>query len=149
MTTTTTLYKRTHSGLRIWEAQLDPNNNLVVRIRHGAYQGAQQEEVLTHACPEEAQLELNRRIHIKTTKQGYTPHIPDAVPLLPMLVQPYTPHRLPDEVYIQPKMDGFRCIGSNKGLKTRRNEPITSLPHITKALQALPDGVHLDGSTLR
>lgn len=51
-------------------------------------------------------------------------------------------------VYLQPKLDGIRCIANAKGLWSRTNARIVSVPHIFEALQPLfmrhPDLV-LDG----
>lgn len=50
--------------------------------------------------------------------------------------------------YIQPKLDGIRCIISAEGAVSRSNQPILSIPHILKALEPFfeknPD-VILDG----
>jgi DNA ligase 1 len=51
-------------------------------------------------------------------------------------------------VYVQPKLDGMRCIASKGKLLSRKHRPIVSVPHIAAALQpffeANPDAV-LDG----
>jgi DNA ligase-1 len=88
---------------------------------------------------------MQRRISVKKTKQGYTTTIPASVPDLPMLASTYNPSALPDEVFIQPKLDGIRCVATSTTMRTRRNEPINSLPHIQEALSTLPPGIRLDG----
>jgi DNA ligase-1 len=51
-------------------------------------------------------------------------------------------------LYVQPKLDGMRCIFTKDGAKTRQNQDIKSVAHIEKHLQAFfaefPDAI-LDG----
>jgi DNA ligase-1 len=47
--------------------------------------------------------------------------------------------------YVQPKLDGIRGLGSKPQLISRKNTPITTLPHLTKLLQGLDDGEIIDG----
>lgn len=91
--------------------------------------------------------EAARRIAKQVERRGYTPQKPKRPPDLPMLAQVWDEDRtkLWDSLFIQPKLDGIRCIGSNKGLTSRRNLPIKSCPHIYNILAHLPDGVKLDG----
>ena len=52
------------------------------------------------------------------------------------------------EVYVQPKLDGMRCIATKNGLFSRQGKPIVSVPHIIRELaplfEANPDLI-LDG----
>ena len=41
--------------------------------------------------------------------------------------------------YAQPKLDGFRCIATKDGLKSRSGKPFVSSPHIMEALATLFD----------
>lgn len=41
--------------------------------------------------------------------------------------------------YVQPKLDGFRCLADRRGLWTRELRPITTCPHIEKALKPVFD----------
>ena len=56
----------------------------------------------------------------------------------PMLAMNYTERagkfRVQDGVYIQPKLDGIRCIARADGLFTRKGKPIVSCAHIIEAL---------------
>lgn len=49
-------------------------------------------------------------------------------------------------VYIQPKLDGTRCLafvtGNEVKLMSRTNTPITTVKHIQEALTGMPDGVY-------
>lgn len=53
-----------------------------------------------------------------------------------------------DKVYVQPKLDGIRCIANRDGVWTRTGKPIVAIPHIVAMLAPLfakyPDAV-LDG----
>lgn len=40
-------------------------------------------------------------------------------------------------VFVQPKLDGMRCISTKNGLFSRQGKPIVSAPHISKALEPL------------
>jgi DNA ligase 1 len=136
------LYKLTNTNLLTWAISCSHNK---VVIEHGVYRGKQQVDVNEFATPDQADTEMQRRIAIKKTKQGYTTYIPSSIPDLPMLASKYDPSKLPNDVYIQPKLDGIRCVGSNSVLLTRRGETITSMPHINHALSTLPPGIKLDG----
>ena len=67
------------------------------------------------------------------------------------LAYEYETGRLPFPVYVSSKLDGMRCVGINdqKGclLWSREGNPITGVPHILKALRALPYGVY-DGELM-
>jgi len=53
-----------------------------------------------------------------------------------------------DDVFVQPKLDGIRCIANRDGVWSRTGKPIVSIPHIVEILAPLfaayPDAV-LDG----
>jgi len=136
------LFKLTNTNLLSWGISVSGNK---VVIEHGTYRGKLQVDI--HACPsnDAAITEMQRRVAIKRTKQGYTTTIPTSVPELPMLASTYNPSSLPDNVFIQPKLDGIRCVATSTTMRTRRNEPITSLPHIQETLSTLPPGIKLDG----
>jgi DNA ligase-1 len=73
----------------------------------------------------------------------------------PMLAHRYQDHKDKVEfpVYIQPKLNGHRCIALKKNgivsLWTRKRKPITTVPHIVKELQETmlnqPNDAFLDG----
>lgn len=73
--------------------------------------------------------------------------------ILPMLAHTFDKqgHKITYPAYTQPKLDGHRCIAMVEGgtvrLWTRTRKPITGVPHINRALEALnlPDGTVLDG----
>lgn len=137
-----TLYKLTNDNLLTWSVCVS-ESKLVVE--HGIFRGKAQVDVIAAESNYEAEVEARRRIAIKKTKQGYTDEIPTTIPELPMLASTFNPEKLPDKIYIQPKLDGIRCVASCSTMRTRRNEPITSMPHISEALKSLPPGIKLDG----
>lgn len=71
----------------------------------------------------------------------------DGAPFKPMLAQTY--EKWPGHpVYVQPKLDGIRCIAKSDGLWSRQGKPIVAVPHIWEALEPLFDacpGLILDG----
>lgn len=138
----TTLYKLTNSALLSWSITTE---QCKVIIEHGQVGGKKQIDIINTGSYQEAVTVMDRRIEVKKTKQGYTSTKPTEVPRLPMLATKYDPTKLPDYVFVQPKLDGIRCVGSSTGMITRRGEPIKSLHHIEDALQSLPPGVRLDG----
>jgi len=54
----------------------------------------------------------------------------------PMLAQPYKGLPLWQDLYVQPKLDGMRCIATKDGLFSRQGKPILGCPHIFEALEA-------------
>ncbi len=43
-----------------------------------------------------------------------------------------------EQVHVQPKLDGMRCIATAAGMFTRNGKPIVSAPHVLAALQKTP-----------
>lgn len=137
-----TFYKMGSNGLLVWSINTEHNK---VIIDHGRMYGSKQQEVLELSSPIEATTELNRRIHIKTTQQGYSTFIPESIPRLPMLALDYDPERLSTTFYVQPKLDGIRCIATNNTMYSRKWKPITSMLHIREELKQLSPDITLDG----
>lgn len=84
----------------------------------------------------------------KQVKKGYVANIGDARSdktelggVLPMLAHSFDDHekKLKYPCYVQPKLDGTRCIavwnGTNVTLWTRTRKPIHSVPHIIRELE--------------
>jgi DNA ligase-1 len=57
------------------------------------------------------------------------------------------PWRLGKEgsVFVQPKLDGIRCISHRGDLRSRTGEHIPSCGHIASILSNLPEGIYFDG----
>ena len=54
----------------------------------------------------------------------------------PMLAHDYTKTKVPvTEGWVQPKLDGIRCIVNKNGMWTRSGKAINSCPHIWESLQ--------------
>ena len=106
-----------------------------------------QENRIDFPTPEEAVEEVRRRTTKQINRNGYSQQIPKAPPLLPMLAQEYDKDKTYEwpTVFLQPKLDGVRCIGSSVQMLSRRDLPYTSVPYVQKALNWLPSGVKLDG----
>jgi DNA ligase-1 len=138
----TTLYKLTNTALLSWSITTD---DYKVIIEHGQYSGKKQVDIINFPSAKLAVVEMERRVAHKKDHQGYTTTIPEAVPELPMLANVYNPKKLPSKVYIQPKLDGMRCVATRSTMHSRRGEPITSMPHIQQELATLPPGIRFDG----
>jgi len=67
------------------------------------------------------------RDYFKTPEEIDTPRI-----TLPMLAQKYTKFQ---PGFVQPKLDGMRCIAKASGLFSRQGKPIESVPYIVEALK--------------
>lgn len=55
----------------------------------------------------------------------------------PMLAEKWEDHKdkLQYPVYVQPKLDGIRCIATKDGLFSRNGKPIVAVPHVRDALE--------------
>lgn len=104
--------------------------------------------------PERAAFEAESRINEQIKRCGYSTTKPTTVPDRPMLAQTWEDHsrKVKDgkrkefqEVLIQPKLDGMRCIATNTQMLTRRAERITSCPHIQELLSHISPEYKLDG----
>lgn len=101
-------------------------------------------------CYIQAQLEAKSKWN-KQQDKGYT-LVKGATNLSrrPMLAHPFEKyeHQVKYPCYIQPKLDGIRCIATKKDgkviLMSRGNKEF-NLPHLSTVLMGLPDGVSLDG----
>lgn len=103
------------------------------------------------SSPEKAAAEITSHIEFQINRKGYSETIPTSVPDLPMLAQTWADHidkkgREPfKSVFLQPKLDGIRCIATNNRMITRKSELITSCPHISYILEHLSPEHKLDG----
>lgn len=161
------LYKRTNAGkVQAWWIQRD---GAKYRTCHGYFGGATTTSEWTTAEPKNVGQANHRTAEMqalaevisayeKKVAKGYTKTATEAASLetfSPMLALKYE-DRTKDvaaalakgPVFVQPKLDGIRCIATRHGLVTRNNKPIVSAPHIVEALapifKACPD-VILDG----
>jgi ATP-dependent DNA ligase len=104
---------------------------------------------------EQAVLEMNSKIAEKL-KEDYFNTIEEAETIqviLPMLAKSYKDysHKIKwgvDRVFVQPKLDGMRALGTtgpNATLTSREGTSITTMQHIVEDLKQMPDGHVLDG----
>jgi DNA ligase-1 len=79
----------------------------------------------------------------KKVKEGYHTDIEKSGAQFfePMLAQTYSKKKMPDgsPAFIQPKLDGMRCLASRAGLFSRTGEPIVAVPHIWEQLKPIFD----------
>ena len=112
---------------------------------------------------EQACAEAQSRWTQKKTKNGYVEDIEAAKAgerdvlvkggIDPMLAHPFSKHgdKIAYPAFLQPKLDGHRCIATvidgECTLWSRTRKPITSMPHIVAAIEALSGGndMVLDG----
>ena len=157
MTTKTypTLYRRARGNqLRFWYMELDGDK---YRSVSGVVDGTPVESGWTHATPknegkknakdakQQALFEIDAE-YTKKRNKGYfdDPEEVDNVPFTkPMLATDYTKRKdklaKDADLYMQPKLDGIRCIAREDGLWTRAGKKIVSCPHVEEALAPLFD----------
>ncbi|KAH9260773.1 hypothetical protein BASA81_001240 [Batrachochytrium salamandrivorans] len=165
----TLLWKRNANGAKsLWKIF---SQNNVICVEWGLETGKMQHVNRTimagkqgRSVEEQMKMEMDALIKEKKSKHGYLEDVVDeggnettapVLPPLPMLAQPWPKNfaaRLKghDHVFIQPKLDGLRCLADlHTGvLYSRARNPFTSLGHITKDLANLKvdHGVrYLDG----
>lgn len=156
VTEPTILYKRTATNeVWYWCIQPDTVSGTSYQLEWGI-QGTRSPQFQEVMCGSRQKMvsEVRSRIREQMDRKGYTLHVPDTVPQLPMLAQKWEDHyekvlsgtREPfPRIAIQPKLDGLRCIADKDKIVSRRNEVITSLPNVQRVLKYLPPGMKLDG----
>jgi DNA ligase-1 len=172
MTTTwPTLYKQnTKGGVQQWHIAV---SNSTIITTYGQKDGKQQEtrDEITEGKnigkknattpAEQAVKEAQSRFE-KQGKKGYVAELTRAENaetdiaggITPMLAHTFADHgeKIVWPAYVQPKLDGIRCLAiigehGTVTLWTRTRKPITSVPHINAAIASLglPIGFTLDG----
>jgi ATP-dependent DNA ligase len=140
-----TLYKLDSTGkVREWTGWVEDKT---LHFKHGILNGNLIFENYPYSSKAEAEEHLRRRSDKQQDRRGYTRHIPDQVPFRPMLAKRFQEfgQDLPEQIIHQPKLDGYRCLGSYKDMRTRTNTKLPAFPHIQKALSKLPPEIVLDG----
>lgn len=153
-----TLYKRATTGALLqWTISVMEN---CIITRFGQVDGAIQETRDTvkagknlgkknaTTAETQAQLEAESKWRKQIERKGYVENRARAEAgetdteggIAPMLAQKF--HEQEKKVvypcYLQPKLDGERCIGDEEGLWSRSRKAITGVPHIQRALVGLP-----------
>lgn len=158
-----TIYKRTSGGkIQIWYAEIDNDR---YRTVSGQEDGKKVVSEWTYAKPknvgksnattaEEQAIAQVEAIYEKRLARDYRRSIEDVD--IPLYFSPMTALKWQDRknkiedkvVYIQPKLDGMRCIAKADGLWSREGKLILGVPHINECLAKLfennPDLI-LDG----
>ena len=162
-----TIYKKNNSGKILeWYLEIDGSK---YRTISGQQDGKKTTSAWKEALPknvgkknattaeEQAKAECLAKYEKKLAQGGYFSTLEDTDTIKfvkPMLAQKYE-DRVPTEemfnkslVYVQPKLDGVRCICSKDGMFSRQGKPILGAPHIKEALEKVfkkyPDLI-LDG----
>lgn len=142
-----TIYKRDSQGrLREWYIEQDGAN---YRVHSGLADGKLAVTGWT-ACAgkqgrndeQQADFEIEAAYKHKLTREYHrTIEATDggAHFFKPMLAKEYTDSAWVGNqpLYVQPKLDGIRCIATARGLFSRQGKPITAVPHIHAALAPL------------
>ena len=170
-----TLYKKDSTGaIRLWSITVQESKGYgLIITSHGLKDGQHQEDIeeikegknigkKNETSPiTQAYAEMESRIK-KKLKSGYVEDLDIAKSggtdelieggILPMLATPLEKIKggINYPLYIQPKLDGIRCIAipdseGNYTLWTRSRKPITSCPHIIEELNKLAIKKVLDG----
>lgn len=170
MNTFPKLYKITSTGAdQEWTIAVDKNT---IITKYGQVGGAIQTatDVIkvgknigkkNETTPEEQALLEAEATWEKKLKKGYVKSIADARAgkvdaaikggFWPMLAHKYRDYgdEIVYPVYVQPKLDGFRCVGQTEDstLWSRSRQAVNSMPHLEKALKALglPKDIRPDG----
>lgn len=161
-----TLYKKTSAGEdQSWSIQVTGNK---IVTRWGRFTGAQQTATETiesgknagranQTTPEEQALLEAQAQWDKKLKRGYVQDLAAARSgevdasiqggIFPMLAHKFCDHggKIVYPAYVQPKLDGHRCIAMASGLWSRTRKPIASMPHIVEALHGVLGDTVLDG----
>lgn len=162
-----TLYKKTNTGaIQFWDIKVildgtlggiettygqvdtDSPQTTYDLISHGKNLGKKNETTPFEQAIVEAQAKWE-----KQKKKGYVESIRDAENdklddlieggIVPMLAHKFSDqgHKIKYPAFVQPKLDGIRCIAILKGGKctmwSRTRKPIKSCPHIIEALEKL------------
>lgn len=159
-----TLYKRTSTGdTQEWCMELDGNRYRTISGRlHGKAVTSEWTVIIegknlgkTNETTPEAQATLEvEAIYRKKQEQGkYTTNIANIDEakqsyFSPMLAEKFDPDRLDGAFYIQPKLNGVRCIADKFGLWSRKGKQFINCPHIEANLKKFFDefpSARLDG----
>ena len=148
------IYKRAKSGaIQQWQVIADSNTFFTIEgltggvlttskptVCKGKNIGKTNETSPNYQAECEAKAKMDKKL-----SSGYTEDISKIDTAIsyfdPMLAQPYDKRLgkwdISKGVYIQPKLDGMRCITQNSGMSSRNGKPIISSPHIHRAFNKI------------
>jgi DNA ligase-1 len=144
-----TLFSRTSSGaIQEWDIEIDGNK---YRTVYGQTDGKKITTEWTVAQPtnvgranerdgEKQALFEAKALWKKKKESGYWENVGDidkAAFVEPMLAQKYEDRidELTFPLYVQPKLDGIRCVTMSSGMQSRNGKPIVSCLHIINKLR--------------
>ena len=153
MTIFPTLYKRTSAGkVQIWFAEVDGDR---YRTTSGQQDGKKTTTEWTVAKPknegranattaeQQATLEVEAEYEKKLARDYHMSldRIDEAMRFKPMLASKWKDRKdkVSGRVFVQPKLDGMRCIAKADGLWSREGKPIYGAPHIFELLKPIFD----------
>jgi DNA ligase-1 len=153
MTVFPTLYKRTSAGkVQIWFAEVDGDS---YRTTSGQQDGKKTTTEWTVAKPknegranattaeQQATLEVEAEYEKKLARDYHMSldRIDEAMRFKPMLASKWADRKdkVSGRVFMQPKLDGMRCIAKADGLWSREGKPIHGAPHIFELLKPIFD----------
>jgi DNA ligase-1 len=148
-----TLYKRTSTGaVQIWFAEVDGDR---YRTTSGQQDGKKTTTEWTVAKPknvgranattaeQQAVAEVEAEYEKKLARDYHREldTVDEAMRFKPMLATKWEDRKdkVSGQVYMQPKLDGVRCIAKADGLWSREGKPILGAPHIFEQLMPLFD----------
>jgi len=165
-----TLYAKASNGkIKVWEIEAR-GNTMVIRNGYEDGKMAEQEKVIegknigrsNETSPEkQCELECQSKWQKKIDEQYSTDKnklvvYADAAVVLPMLALKYQDrkHDIKFPCYVQPKLNGVRCIYQNGKFMSREGKEFTTLAHLIPELKRLgidmPDGeVYIHGATFQ
>ena len=162
MQTFETLYKRTSTGkVQVWFMEVD---GVRYRSTSGQMDGKKVTTEWTIAKPknigranattaeQQAVAEVEAEYEKKLARDYHREldTVDEAMRFKPMLASKWADrkNKVSGQVYVQPKLDGMRCIAKADGLWSREGKPILGAPHIFEQLMPLFDrnpGLIIDG----
>lgn len=160
MTVLNKIYKRTSTGkIQEWYMEVDGNKYRTISGQtdgkkvtsewttcEGKNVGKKNETTPAEQALAEAQAKRKKKLE-KEYKETID-EVDNITFRSPMLAETYEGPLENFPYYVQPKLDGVRCVATKDGLFTRNGKAIVSCPHITNALKKVfeedPD-LELDG----
>lgn len=156
-----TLYKETATGaIQVWWQEQDGSS---YRTVSGQIDGVKTESEWTECTPknigktnetsatEQCIKEIEANYKKKKSQGKYVESLDSLEKgktsyISPMLAHNYQDNIPKPPVFVQPKLDGIRCIANKDGLWSRQGKSITSCPHIWEAVKPYVNaGYILDG----
>lgn len=134
--------------LREWTVWVEHYSHVSkIFIRFGLANGQKHFESHNFDTPQKALEDMMSRYTHQVRRKLYSVTIPEYRPVAAMLCTEFheIQHQLPNTVLVQPKLDGFRALGTTEYLISRQNTKFNYIAHITKALETLPPEIVLDG----